>query len=108
MVGRFLEWPQMPTGGAFRHFGPMPRRCDGDVIVRRRWVVELTCNDLVADLDTLVTDKDRGARDQPADVVLILVAKRAAQVCWLNAHRFFPDFVPHCPQVDNRTDERVT
>ena len=36
-------------------------------------------DDVVADLDALVADEDRRARDQLADVVLILVAERAAE-----------------------------
>ena len=36
-------------------------------------------DDVVADVDALVADEDRGARDQLADVVLVLVAERAAQ-----------------------------
>jgi hypothetical protein len=36
-------------------------------------------DDVVADLDTLVADEDGRARDQLADVVLILVAERAAE-----------------------------
>ena len=36
-------------------------------------------DDVVADLDTLVADEDRGAGDELPDVVLIFVAERAAQ-----------------------------
>ena len=36
-------------------------------------------DDVVADLDALVADEDRRARNQLADVVLVLVAERAAQ-----------------------------
>ena len=36
-------------------------------------------DDVVADLDTLVADEDRRARNQLADVVLIFIAERAAQ-----------------------------
>ena len=36
-------------------------------------------DDVVADLDALVADEDRRARDQLADVVLVLVAERAPQ-----------------------------
>ena len=36
-------------------------------------------DDVVADLDALVADEDRRARDQLADVVLVLVAERAAE-----------------------------
>src|SRR5262249_16767846 len=36
-------------------------------------------DDVVADLDTLIADEYRRARDQLADVVLILVAERAAE-----------------------------
>ena len=36
-------------------------------------------DDVVADLDALVADEDRRARNQLADVVLVLVAERAAE-----------------------------
>jgi hypothetical protein len=36
-------------------------------------------DDVVADLDALVADEDRRARDQLADVVLVLVAEGAPQ-----------------------------
>jgi hypothetical protein len=36
-------------------------------------------DDVVADLDALVADEDGGTRDELADVVLVLVAERAAQ-----------------------------
>jgi hypothetical protein len=36
-------------------------------------------DDVVADLDTLVADEDRRARNELADVVLILVAERAPE-----------------------------
>ncbi len=36
-------------------------------------------DDVVADLDALVADEDRGPRDELPDVVLVLVAERAAQ-----------------------------
>ena len=36
-------------------------------------------DDVVADLDALIADKDRRARDQLADVVLVLVTERAAE-----------------------------
>src|SRR6188472_656981 len=36
-------------------------------------------DDVVADFDTLVADKDRRTRNQLADVVLVFVAERAAK-----------------------------
>src|SRR4029453_4321265 len=36
-------------------------------------------DDVVADFDALITDKDRGARDELADVVLVLITERAAE-----------------------------
>ena len=36
-------------------------------------------DDVVADLDALIADKDRRARDQLADVVLVLITERAAE-----------------------------
>src|SRR5207247_7984960 len=36
-------------------------------------------DDVVADVDALVADEDGGARDQLADVVLVLVAERATE-----------------------------
>jgi hypothetical protein len=48
-------------------------------LVRRRWVVVLAPDDVVADLDALIADEDRWARDELVDVVLVLVAERAPQ-----------------------------
>ena len=42
-------------------------------------VLELLTNDVVAELDALVADKDRRSRDQLADFVLGLAAKRTVE-----------------------------
>ena len=61
-------------------------------------------DDVVADLDALVADEDRRARDQLADVVLILVAERAAQ----GSRRRPRSSSPCCPVILGYTRFRMT
>jgi hypothetical protein len=89
----------MPTCWAFGHLAQPRYR--GNVI-RRCWLVVLPREDVLTDLDTLVTDEDRWSSDQSVDCVLILVAERATQNRWLilRLHRFSLFLLP-VPDLDS-------